>query len=118
MMGRVSDGPTSHAVLEEVPGGDLEHILTDFIKECRRRTLLGGTGGQLHREAFWIFYSLKSPHSWDSESFRQDIEKCSTWNFFPYKMYLFITDCRKKLQTIVDLRMSSIVVTCDLEVIT
>ena len=33
-------------------------------------------------------------------------------------MYLFITDCRKKLQTIVDLRMSSIVASCDLKVIT
>ena len=72
----------------------------------------------LHREIFWIFYSLKSPRSLDSESFRQDIGKCSTWNFFPFKIYLFMPDFRKKLQTVVDPRMSSTVASCDLEVIT
>ena len=51
----------------------------------------------LPRESFWIFYSLKPPHSWVSESFRQDISKCSTSNFFPFKIYLFITDFLKKL---------------------
>ena len=45
MTGRVSDGPTSYAVLQQVPGADLEHILTDFIKERLRRTHLGGSGG-------------------------------------------------------------------------
>jgi len=42
--GRVSDGPTSHAILGQVPGADLEYILTDFLKErLLRRTLLGGS---------------------------------------------------------------------------
>ena len=45
MTGRVSDGPTSHTILEQVPGADLEYILTDFIKErLLRRMLLGGSG--------------------------------------------------------------------------
>ena len=45
MTGRVSDGPTSHTILEQVPGADLEYILTDFIKErLPRRMLLGGSG--------------------------------------------------------------------------
>ena len=42
---RVSDGPNSHTILEQVPGADLEYILTDFIKErLLRRMLLGGSG--------------------------------------------------------------------------
>lgn len=69
-------------------------------------------------EGFWIFYSLKPPHSWVSESFRQDISKCSTSNFFPFKIYLFMTDFRKKLETGVDSRLSSTVISWDLEVIT
>ena len=43
--GRVSDGPTFHAILEQVPDADLEYMLTDFLKECLlRRTLLVGSG--------------------------------------------------------------------------
>ena len=61
-------------------------------------------------EIFEIFYSLKLPHFWVSETFRQDIGKCSTWNFFPFKIYLFMTDFRKKLETGVDPRLSSTVV--------
>ena len=34
MTGRVSDGPSSHAILEQVPGADLEYILTDFLKRA------------------------------------------------------------------------------------
>ena len=34
MTGRVSDGPASHAILEQVLGADLEYILTDFWKGC------------------------------------------------------------------------------------
>ena len=64
----------------------------------------------LPREIFETFYSLKLPHFWVSETFRQDIGKCSTWNFFPFKIYLFMTDFRKKLQTVVDPRLSSTVV--------
>ena len=41
----VSDGPTSHTILEQVPGADLEYIPTDFLKELLLRgTLLGGSG--------------------------------------------------------------------------
>ena len=48
MTGRVSNGPTSHAVLQEVPGADLEYILTDFLKErLLRRMLLGSLEGML-----------------------------------------------------------------------
>ena len=72
----------------------------------------------LPRKIFLIFYSLKPPHSWVSESFRQDIGKCSTSNFFPFNIYLFMTDFRKKLQTVVDPRLSSTVISLDLEVIT
>ena len=61
-------------------------------------------------EFFWIFYSLKPSHSWVSESFRQNISKCATSNFFPFKIYLFMTDFRKKLQTVVDPRLSSTVI--------
>ena len=64
----------------------------------------------LPREIFEIFYSLKLPHFWVSETFRQDIGKCSTWNYFPFKIYLFMTDFRKKLETGVDPRPSSTVV--------
>ena len=110
MTGKVSDGPTSYAVLQQVPGAELEHILTDFIKERLGRTHLGGSGGHVPPGNFWIFYSLKPPHSWVSESFRQNISKCSTSNFFPFKIYLFMTDFRKKLQTVVDPRLSSTVV--------
>ena len=50
---RVSDGPTSHAILERVPGADLEYILTDFLKELLlRRTLLGGSGRDAPRGNF------------------------------------------------------------------
>ena len=59
---------------------------------------------------FEIFYSLKLPHFWVSESFRQNISKYSTSNVFPFKIYLFMTDFRKKLQTVVDPRLSSTVV--------
>ena len=52
MTGKVSDGPTSYAVLQQVPGVDLEHILTDFIKERLRRTHLGG---MFPREIFGFF---------------------------------------------------------------
>ena len=114
MTGKVSDGPTSYAVLQQVPGGDLEHIPTDFIKERLRHIHLGGSGRHLPPGNFWIFYSLKPPHSWVSESFRQDISKCSTWNFFPFKIYPFITDFLKKLHP----SLSSSVVSRDLEVIT
>ena len=82
MTGKVSDGPTSYAILQQVLAADLEPILTDFIKERLRHTHLGGSGGHAPPGNFWIFYSLKPPHSWVSESFRQDISKCSTWNFF------------------------------------
>ena len=45
MTGRVSDGPTSYAILEQVPGADLKYIMTDFLKErLLRRMLLGGSG--------------------------------------------------------------------------
>ena len=109
--GRVSDGPIFRAILEQVPGTDLEYILTDFLKErLLRRTLLGGSGWDAPREIFEIFHSLEHPHFWVSESFRQDIGKCSTWNFFPFKRYLFMTDFRKKLETGVDPRPSSTVV--------
>ena len=108
---RVSDGPTSHTILEQVPGADLEYILTDFLKErLLRRMLLGESGRDVPWEIFEIFYSLKLPHFWVSESFRQDIGKCSTWNFFPFKIFLFMTDFRKKLETGVDPRLSSTVV--------
>ena len=108
---RVSDGPTSHAILEQVPGADLEYILTDFLKErLLRRMLLGGSGRDAPREIFEFFYSLELPHFWVSESFRQNISKCSTSNVFPFKIYLFMTDFRKKLQTVVDPRLSSTVV--------
>ena len=40
MTGRVSDGLTSHAILEQVPGADLEYILTDFLKEGLLRRML------------------------------------------------------------------------------
>ena len=90
---------------------DLEYILTDFLKErLLRRMLLGESGRDVPWEIFEIFYSLKLPHFWVSESFRQDIGKCSTWNFFPFKIYLFMTDFRKKLETGVDPRLSSTVV--------
>ena len=37
--------PTSHAILGQVPGGDLGYMLTDFlINKHRRRKLLGGGG--------------------------------------------------------------------------
>ena len=111
MTGSVSDGPTSHAILKQVPGADLEYILTDFPKErLLRRTLLGGSGRDAPREFFEILTSLKLPLFWVSESFRQDIGKFSTWIFFPFKIYLFMTDFRKKLETGVDLRLSSTVV--------
>ena len=111
MTGRVSDGPTSHAILEQVPGADLEYILTDFLKErLLRRMLLGGSGRDAPREIFEFFYSLELPHFWVSESFRQNISKCSTSNVFPFIIYLFMTDFRKKLQTVVDPRLSSTVV--------
>ena len=88
MTGRVSGGPTPHAILEQVPGADLEYILTDFLKErLLRRMLLGESGRDAPREIFEIFYSLELPHFWVSESFRQDIGKCSTWNFFPFKIW-------------------------------
>ena len=90
MTGKVSDGPTSYAVLQQVPGGDLEHIPTDFIKERLRHIHLGGSGRHVPPGNFWIFYSLKPPHSWVSESFRQDISKCSTWNFFHLK-YIYLS---------------------------
>ena len=64
----------------------------------------------LPREIFEIFHSLNLPHFWVSESFTQDVDKCSTWNFFPFKIYLFMTDFRKKLQTVVDPLLSSTVV--------
>ena len=89
MTGKVSDGPTSYAVLQQVPGANLEHILTDFIKERLRCTHLGGSGVYAPPRNFWIFYSLKPPHSWVSESFRQDISECSTWNFFPFKISIY-----------------------------
>ena len=45
---RVSDGPNSHTILEQVPGADLEYILTDFLKErLLRRMLLGSLEGML-----------------------------------------------------------------------
>ena len=72
MTGRVSDGPTSHAILER--------------------------GSRIHADGFPKRVSTK------------DIGKCSTWNFFPFKIYLFMTDFRKKLQTVVDPRLSSTVV--------
>ena len=88
--GRVSDGPTSHAILEQVQGADLKYILTDFLKErLLRRMLLGESGRDVPWESFEIFYSLKLPHFWVSESFRQDIGKCSTWNFFHSK-YIYL----------------------------
>ena len=53
MTGRVSDGPTSHTILEQVPGADLEYILTDFIKErLLRRMLLAGSGRDAPRGNF------------------------------------------------------------------
>ena len=108
MTGRVSNGPTSHAVLQQVPGADLEYILTDFLKErLLRRTLLVGSGIMLPREIFWIFYSLKPPHSWVSESFDRTLASVQLRIFF---IYLFMTDFRKKLQTVVDPRLSSTVV--------
>ena len=57
--GKASDGPTSLAVLEQVPNTDLGWILTDFLNERRRRKLLGGSGGMLPRYIFWIL----TPHS-------------------------------------------------------
>ena len=89
MTGKASDGSTSYAVLQQVPGANLEHILTDFIKERLRCKHLGGSGGHAPPRNFWIFYSLKPPHSWVSESFRQDISKCSTSNFFPFKISIY-----------------------------
>ena len=60
MMGRVSDGPTSHAILEQVPGADLGYILTDFLKErLLRRMLLGESG----RDAPGKFLKLFTPSS-------------------------------------------------------
>ena len=98
-------------LLMQYLSADLEYILTDFLKERPlRRMLLGESGRDVPREIFEIFYSLELPHFWVSESFRQDIGKCSTWNFFPFKIYLFMTDFRKKLQTVVDPRLSSTVV--------
>ena len=61
MTGRVSDGPTFYAVLQQVPGANLEHILKDFIKERLRRMHLGGSGGHAPPGNFWMFYSLKPP---------------------------------------------------------
>ena len=61
MTGRVSDGPTSYAVLQQVPGADLEHILTDFIKERLRRTHLGGSGGHASPGNFLDFLLPKAP---------------------------------------------------------
>ena len=109
MTGRVSDGLTSHAILEQVPGADLEYILTDFLKEGLLRRMLR-LEGMLSGKFLKSFNSLKLPHSWVSESFRQDISKCSTWNFFPFKIYLFMTDFRKKSETGVYPRLSSTVV--------
>ena len=61
MTGKVSDGPTSYAVLQQVPGGDLEHILTDFIKERLRHTHLGGPGGHAPPGKFLDFLLPKAP---------------------------------------------------------
>ena len=52
--GKASDGPTSHAVLEQVPSTDLGWIPTDFLNERRRRKLIGGSGGMLPRYIFRI----------------------------------------------------------------
>ena len=83
--GRVSDGPTFHAILEQVPGTDLEYIVTDFLKErLLRRTLLVGSGRDAPPGNFWIFFSLELP----TPSFlafwviQTAYCKCSTWNFF------------------------------------
>ena len=57
MTGRVSDGPTSYAVLQQVPAEDLEHILKDFIKERLRRTHLGGSGGHAPPGNFLDFFT-------------------------------------------------------------
>ena len=47
--GKASDGPTSLAVLEQVPSADLGWILTEFLNERRRPKLIGGSGGMLPR---------------------------------------------------------------------
>ena len=62
MTGRVSDGPTSYAVLQQVPGANLEHILTDFIKERLRCKHLGGSGGHAPPPAKFLDFLLpKAP---------------------------------------------------------
>ena len=61
MTGKVSDGPTSYAVLQQVPGADLEPILTDFIKERLRRTHLGGSGEHAPPGKFLDFLLPKAP---------------------------------------------------------
>ena len=59
--GQASDGPTSHAVLEQVPSTDLGWILTDFLNERRRRKLIGGLGAWFPGTFFFYFNSLKFP---------------------------------------------------------
>ena len=60
--GRVSDGPTFQAILEQVPGADLEYILTDFPKErLLRRTLLVGSGRDASPGNFWNFLLPQAP---------------------------------------------------------
>ena len=87
--GKASDGPTSHAVLEQVPSTDLGWILTDFLNERRRRKLIGGSGGMIPRYIFFDFNSLKFPFLgfWVIQ-----IGYLQGYNldFFPFKIYLFI----------------------------
>ena len=59
---RVSDGPTFHAILEQVPDADLEYMLTDFLKErLLRRTLLVGSGRDAPPGNFWTFLLPQAP---------------------------------------------------------
>ena len=55
MAGIASDGPTSHAILEQVPGVDHGNILTDFLNERRGRKLLAGSGGCSPGKGFGFF---------------------------------------------------------------
>ena len=61
MTGKASDGSTSYAVLQQVPGANLEHILTDFIKERLRCKHLVGSGGHAPPGKFLDFLLPKAP---------------------------------------------------------
>ena len=52
--GKASDSPTSHAVLEQVPSTGLGWIPTDFLKERRRRKLMGGLGACYQKKSYAI----------------------------------------------------------------